>query len=266
MQVSVNDVDIFINTGGQEFDASKPTTILVHGAGMDHSVWGQQTRYIAHHGFNALAIDLPGHGRSGGVALSSIQALADFLGDLIGSLDCDKAMLIGHSMGALSSLQAASRHSDKISALALCGAAGSMPVHPALLAHAEANDIDAAKLIASWGHGSGSHKGGNIAHGVWMIGAAIRLVDRSRAGVLYTDLAACNDYATALDAAGDVTCPTLLLLATEDKMAPVRAAKPLLDALASGSQTIIKGSGHMMMVEAPSETRDHLMSFLRANG
>ena len=108
MQISVNGANIFINTGGQEFNKAKPTAILVHGAGMDHSVWGQQTRYIAHHGFNALAIDLPGHGRSGGAALTSIKALASFLNDLIEALPCDQATLIGHSMGALSSLEARS--------------------------------------------------------------------------------------------------------------------------------------------------------------
>ncbi len=266
MQVSVNNIDISINTGGQEFDVAKPTAILVHGAGMNRSVWGQQTRYIAHHGFNALAIDLPGHGHSGGNALTSIQAVADFLADLIKTLDCEKAMLIGHSLGALACLQTASSHGDKVSAIALCGAAAAMPVHPVLLDHAKENNIDAAKLIASWGHGSDTHKGGNIVHGVWMIGAAIRLIDRSQDGVLHVDLAACNDYSTAIDAAASVTCPALLLLATEDKMAPVRAAAPLLDALSKGSQTIIKGSGHMMMLEAPSVTCDHLMDFLKDNG
>lgn len=266
MIITVKNTEIFINTGGQEFDASKPTVILVHGAGMDHSVWGQQTRYIAHHGFNALAVDLPGHGRSGGLALANIQALADFLGDLIDELACDQATLIGHSMGALSSLEAAASHSDKICGLVLCGAAASMPVHPVLLERAAANDIDAAKLIASWGHGSGSHKGGNVMNGVWMIGAAIRLIDRSSAGVLSIDLVACNDYSTAVEAAAKVDCPTMLLLATEDKMAPVRAATPLLEALTTASQVIIPGSGHMMMIEAPDATRDHLMNFLKANG
>ena len=266
MKKLVKGTEIFINTGGQGLDAAKPTAILVHGAGMDHSVWGQQTRYIAHHAFNALAIDLPGHGRSGGEALDSIKALASFLNDLIDELACNDAILIGHSMGALASLEAAANHGDKVKGLVLCGAAASMPVHPVLLERAAANDIDAAKLIASWGHGTGAHKGGNVMNGVWMIGSAIRLVDRSGDGVLHSDLALCNDYTTALLAAGAVKCPTLLLLASEDKMAPVKAAKPLLDALVHASQIVIAGSGHMMMVEAPDETRDHLMEFLRSNG
>ena len=42
------------------------TVVFVHGAANDHSVWAWQSRYFAHHGFNVLAVDLPGHGRSGG--------------------------------------------------------------------------------------------------------------------------------------------------------------------------------------------------------
>ena len=43
--------------------------MFVHGAGMDHSVWPLQARHFAYRGWNALAVDLPGHGRSGGELL-----------------------------------------------------------------------------------------------------------------------------------------------------------------------------------------------------
>jgi pimeloyl-ACP methyl ester carboxylesterase len=69
MELTVNRRKVFAATGGRPFDAALPTVIFLHGAGMDHTVWALQTRYFAHHGQGVLAVDLPGHGRSGGSAL-----------------------------------------------------------------------------------------------------------------------------------------------------------------------------------------------------
>jgi pimeloyl-ACP methyl ester carboxylesterase len=52
--------DTYAYTGGKAFDATQPTLVFIHGVLNDHSVWILQTRYLAHHGFNVLAIDLPG--------------------------------------------------------------------------------------------------------------------------------------------------------------------------------------------------------------
>ena len=66
---------VFASTGGRGLDRDAPLTVLIHGAGMDHSVWSLQTRYLAHHGRSVLAVDLPGHGRSGGEPLVTIEDL-----------------------------------------------------------------------------------------------------------------------------------------------------------------------------------------------
>ena len=50
--------------------------MFIHGAANDHSVWALQSRYFAYHGFNVLAVDLPGHGKSAGPALPSIEDMA----------------------------------------------------------------------------------------------------------------------------------------------------------------------------------------------
>ena len=64
MEVKVQEVTVNLATGGVKVDKSQPPVLLVHGAGMDRTVWSQQTRYLAHHGFAPMAVDLPGHGRS----------------------------------------------------------------------------------------------------------------------------------------------------------------------------------------------------------
>ena len=78
MRLDVDGSEIFVGTGGRDFDPALPAVVFLHGAGMDHTVWALLARAFAHHGFAVLAPDLPGHGHSAGAALSSIAALADW--------------------------------------------------------------------------------------------------------------------------------------------------------------------------------------------
>lgn len=254
---------IFANTGGADFDPTRPTAVLVHGAGCDHSIWAGQSRYLAHHGASVLSIDLPGHGRSGGDAPDSIEAIADFLIRLIETAGLTRPVLIGHSMGALAVLEAAGRLGAALTGLGLCGVAAKMPVHPALLEAARSNTLNAAELIAGWGHGSRAHRGGNPAHGLWMLRQAVALIDGCRPGVLHTDLAACNAYQGAVEAATKVACPTLFLLGRGDKMTPAKACQPLIDAIPGSETAVLPLAGHMMMIEAPHEARRALMGLIQ---
>ncbi len=262
MNFSVNGSDIYAATGGKKFDPNLPVLIFIHGAGFDHSIWQQQARYFAHHGYAVLALDLPGHGASVGDAISSVEALSDWIGGAIEATGAASASLIGHSMGALAVLETAARHPGKVDKLALLGVAAKMPVHPELLDAANANNHKAIELIAGWGHGARAHRGGNIASGVWLMQAATRLLERAAPGVLGNDLTASDAYKAAVSAAGKVQCPTLLLLGGQDKMTPVKAAAPLTEAIQNNAKVVLQDAGHMMMVEAPGATLDALIDFL----
>ena len=97
----------FAYTAAHELDPKKPTVVFVHGAGLDHSLFGLQSRYFGYHGWNVLAVDLPGHGRSAGPPVASIGGMADWLFLLLDALKIQKASLVGHSMGALVALECA---------------------------------------------------------------------------------------------------------------------------------------------------------------
>jgi pimeloyl-ACP methyl ester carboxylesterase len=257
MELSVDGKPVFAATGGKRFKPGSPTILFLHGAGLDHTVWTLQTRYFAHHGRNVLAVDLPGHGRSAGPALGSIAALADWVIRLLDAAGLDKAALVGHSMGALVALEAAARAHARVWALALLGVAGRMPVHPDLLEAAHAGQHGAIDLIASWGFGRRAHLGGAQAPGLWMLGSGIRLLEHGDA-VLGRDLAACNDYTGALDAAANVACPVLLLLGEIDRMTPPAAARDLAARFPDSRTVVLPGAGHLMMIEQPDRALDAL--------
>ena len=83
MRIDVKGQSIYAYTGGKAFNPEQPTVVMIHGVLNDHSVWILQSRYLAHHGFNVLAIDLPGHCRSQGHAPASVEEAAQFIADLL---------------------------------------------------------------------------------------------------------------------------------------------------------------------------------------
>lgn len=262
MELIVAGQRVHAGTGGRSFDPRLPLVVFLHGAGLDHTVWALPARYFAHRGRAVLAVDLPGHGKSDGAPLPSIAALAGWVAQLLDAVPAETAALAGHSMGALVALEAAARHPQRVRALALLGAAPRMPVHPDLLAAAEANDHAAFELMTSWGFGPAGHFGGARMPGSWLMGGGERLLERVRPGVLHADLAACNDYAEGMSAAAKVACPTAVVMGADDRMTPARAGAKLAAAIAGARPIVIPACGHMMLAEKPDETLDALNTVL----
>ena len=261
MQIQVDGKQVFAATGGKDFDPVLPTVIFVHGAGLDHTIWALQTRWFAWHGYGVLAVDLPGHGRSDGPALDTVEEMGAWVRRLIEVSGAQKVSLVGHSMGAFVALAAAADNPD-IAALALIGIGAEMPVHPDLLALAKAGDSAAWDLVVSWGFGKPAHFGLNRAPGLWMQGGGRSLLARGAPGLLGIDMAACDAWKGAADAAANVSCLTLILAGSRDQMTPPRAAAPLADRFANARTVVIDGAGHLMQVEKPDETLDALIAVL----
>ncbi len=262
MKVTVDGVEVFVHTAGRNPDSAQPWVVFLHGAGMNHSVWQQQSRYLAHRDWNVAVVDLPGHGASAGSTLASIGEIADWTVRMLDAAGIERATLVGHSMGALAVLETTARYPGRIQALALLGVAAEMPVHPRLLSAAEEGHLAAVNMIIGWGFGRRAHRGGNPAPGMWMTGGSGRLVERELTDALGTDLAACAAYEGAVAAAEKVTCPTLLLMGAVDRMTPPRGARSLAEGIGDCRSVVLPGAGHMMMVESPRETLSALREFL----
>jgi pimeloyl-ACP methyl ester carboxylesterase len=262
MRFIVDGQPAYAYTGAKAFDPALPCAVFIHGAQHDHSVWVLQSRYLAHHGFGVLALDLPGHGRSAGPPLPSIEAMADWVLAAVAEAGAKSASLIGHSMGSLIALEAAARGTKLIASAVLIGAAFPMKVSDALLEASRTDESRAMDMINVWSHSGVTHHPGSPGPGFSVFMQNRRLMERQAPGVLFNDFSACNAYAGGFERAAAITCPTLLLVGQRDQMTPPKAARELHRRIAHSAWVEVAGSGHDLMNEHPDEVRDAIMKFL----
>ena len=262
--------EAYAYTGGKAFDAAKPTLVFIHGVLNDHSVWILQTRYLAHHGFNVLAVDLPGHGRSGGDAPVSVEDASQFIADVLDAAGVKQAGLIGHSWGSLIALETAARLKDRITHLALVGTAFPMKVSPALIEASLNEPMKALKMVNVFSRATLAAPPSALGPGTWVYGASMALGRRmlasnSQVNIFHRGFVACDSYSNGLEAMNAVTCPVLFVLGHSDQMTPSRAAKSLIDQANASGKTVNVTKvpmGHHQMSESPEETLNALKAFL----
>ena len=264
MIVTVQGVDAYCYTGGKPFDALEPTAIFIHGAQNDHSVWALQTRYFAHHGFNVLAVNLPGHGRSKGQAMDGIERMAAWLIEVMDAVGVGKAMLIGHSMGSLIALEASYLAPERVSQLAMLGTTYPMKVSDALLETSKNDDQAAIDMVNIFSHSSMAQKPSCPGPGFYVMGGARALMQRmstiNPAQLFHTDFFACNAYANGQQAGEAVRCPVLFIFGSKDMMTPARSTKTLTSAIPHG-KVVQVDAGHALMAEQPDAVLEALFGF-----
>jgi len=260
MKIKVNGSDTYVATGGKRFDASLPTLLFLHGSGLDHRTWALQTRWFAFRGFSVVAPDLPAHSLSKGEALTSIEAMADWVWKLLDALGVKKASLIGHSQGALVALEAAARKPAKTQSLSLIATGASIPVNPQLLETAHTNRPAAVDAMLTWGFGNAYQFGRSHIPGQAPLAIGNRIMC---ANPLEIDLQACQNYTNGEAAAAKITCPTQLILAANDRMTPVASGHALAQII-KDSQTAEISAGHMLPIEAPEHCLGELREFITA--
>jgi pimeloyl-ACP methyl ester carboxylesterase len=271
MYLSVNGANTYCYTGGKPIDPAQPTVVFIHGVLNDHSVWILQSRYLAHHGWNVLAVDLPGHCKSAGEAPESVEAAAGFIGDLLDAAGIQKAALVGHSWGSLIALEAAARLKARVTHLALVGTAYPMKVSPALIEASLNEPMKALSMVNVFSRSTLAAPPSALGPGTWVFGAGMALGRRvlasnPKVNVFHRGFVACDRYANGEQAIASITCPVLFLLGSIDQMTQPKAAQGLIQTARDASrsvQVVNLPVGHHQMTEAPDQTLVAIRDFLK---
>jgi len=266
MYFNVNDAQLYCYTGGKPVDAAKPTVVMIHGVLNDHSVWILQSRFLANHGWNVLALDLPGHCRSGGAPATTVEAAAGVVLALLDAAGVATAALVGHSFGALVALEAAARAPQRISQLVLVGCAYPMQVSPALIDASLNDPLKALAMVNVLSRSTLAPPPSALGPGTWIYGASMALgrhvlASNPHVNLFHTGFVACDSYRHGDAAMELVACPTLFVLGAVDQMTPPKAAKSLV-AKARQAAVVMLPVGHHQMSEAPEAMLKALVDFL----
>ncbi len=266
MLIHVNQADLYAYTGGKPFMPERPTVVFIHGALNDHSVWILQSRYFANHGYNVLAIDVPGHCKSAGEPPETVEQAAQTVLGLLDALGIEQAALVGHSLGSLIALEVAARAPGRISHLAMVATAFPMRVSAALLDAAVSNPMQGIDMVNTFSHSTMAGPPSALGPGTWLHGLGRALMRRvlasnSQVNLFYRSFKACDSYQAGEQAMASVQCPTLFVLGDFDQMTPPKAAQGLR-ALARHGAVVMLPAGHALMEEVPDAVLDALSQFL----
>ena len=268
MKLVVHGREAYAYTGGRPFDPALPTLVFLHGAVSDHSVWTLLARWFAHHGHGVLAVDLPGHMRSAGPALTRVEDMADWTLALLDAAGVQRAALAGHSLGSLIALEAAARAPERVSHLLMLGTSVPMPVPDALLALARQDPLAAVERVLVTSFSTLAAKPSYPGPGTWLRGATRSLMHQVLSHqadplLFHTDFSACNAYTAGLASARRLaeasTRPAAaLVLAQQDQMTRPAGAAEVARVLGAAVHAV--PGGHWLMQEQP----DGVLAAMRA--
>ncbi len=262
MYTEIDGSTVFFSIGNGSMSPEQPSVVFLHGAGMDHSIWVLPARHFARHGYNVVALDCPGHGRSGGDAIATIEGMADWVHRVLEHLQIGNAAMVGHSMGSLVALNFAAKYPDSTRALVLLGTSTPMPVTDQLLDAARANEHDAIDMANTWSHSNFGQVGGNENPGICMTMSGQRLLESAGDDVFFTDLSACNNFTNGQDLAEQIRVPTLVLIGRQDKMTSPVSAQQVADIIDDSRVVTLEPCGHAMLSEQPNAVLDALRTIV----
>jgi pimeloyl-ACP methyl ester carboxylesterase len=244
--VRVQQTELYYAQAGQ----GQPALLFVHGAGGDHTIWGEQLRELAQN-FSVAALDLNGHGRSPAREGDGLQTYSE---DVLAVLEAlaIPTVVVGHSMGGAIALTVALQRPKNLVSLGLVGTGAKLRVHPQILELCQTDFERAIELVIQWAFADQSSS---------ELREKARLqMRRNGAQALFRDFSSCNTF-DVMARLSEITLPTLILCGREDKLTPVKYSEYLQQNIPNAQLKIIEGSGHMVMVEQPQAVTQALREF-----
>lgn len=235
-------VDFGYKTGAQGLAKDKPFIFFVHGAGGSALSWQGVLSPLSHR-FNAVAVDLPGHGQTPGPASDTIIGYATWLYQALREFTPGRFLLAGHSMGGAIALTYALTYPEDLLGLILVGSGARLRVSPQILEGLGRDFPATISLIVDWCF----HQNNEL-----LKEASREMMAAAGPEVLQADFLACDRF-DLMGRLGAIACPVLAIAGRQDRMTPPKFAEYLASQIAQAELKIIEDAGHMVQAEKPKE-------------
>lgn len=232
-QINVYGQPAFYRTSGEG-----PNTVMyIHGAGGNSLHWlGTEPP----NGWRIIAVDLPGHGNSGGDPRSGVFQYADWVAEFI-RISGEKPVLAGHSMGGAIAMAVALTVPEILKGLILVGTGAKLGVSPMILNVCRGNStLEIEELMGKMAYGS--------LPTLEQIKDWYRIFGQATCQAYLADFTACDNF-DIRGRLGDISMPTLVVCGSEDRLTPIKYSQHLADQISGARLVEIPGAGHMVMLE-----------------
>ena len=228
-----------------------PPLLLVHGAGGNLMHWPGELRRLPE--YAVYALDLPGHGKSGGEGRTSIGAYAEVVRGFADALNLPCFVLAGHSMGGGIALEFALRYPGRLAGLVLVSTGARLPVAPEVMTGILTDPVGTADLLTTWTHGGRADPN--------LLRLYNRRLHEVAPRVFHDDFLACDAFDRTADVER-IRIPALIICGDADQMTPVRFSRDLAAQISGAQLVIVPGAGHMVMLEAPGVVTEEVTRFV----
>lgn len=236
---------------------SKPALVLLHGVGLDHTMWAPVTALLQPD-FEVLALDLPGHG--GRSPAPDGVTLADLAEEVAGSVE-PGSHVVGFSLGALVAQHLARHRPDLVATLTSVSSV------------CRRTDNERAAVLGRLATAAADFPA-SVAASLerWYAGTTAdpEQVRQTEKTLLANDVRSyLNCYRVFATADAEIrhelpriTCPSLAVTGEHDPGSTPAMTHRLADAIPDCRAVVIPGARHMLPLERPRDLVTCLTSFI----
>ena len=253
-KLNIEGTDYYYLTNRCFGEARGQRVVYVHGTGCNSHVFERHINALSDH--QAIAIDLSGHGQSGGNGFCGVVDHAYIVAEMIRELGWGPCVVAGHSLGGGIVIALAIYFPELVEKLMLIDTGARLRVAPAV--------IENAKRIA---RGSTVFKetrqGFSDATPQATVDALRKITANEDPAVTLKDWYA-DDSCDFLSRVGAINAPTLAVCGREDQLTPLKYHQYLHDNMPNCELHVIEGAAHWPFVEQPERFDAVVNGFLNS--